>query len=179
MSTHHHYDQEYDFPEADPVFCLPPWTMDQIPAGEPKQSRRKRGKRSGLLLRLRRRAHRAPLPSILLANVQSLDNKVDEIRARVAFQRDIRYCNVLCFTETWLTRETLSESVQPAGFFTHPPTETIIFLVRGARGYALWLMRRGVIITPYRNSSPSVHLTYNSSQSNVNRINYQGNSIRL
>ena len=107
-STHHHYDQEYDFPEADPVFCPPPRTMDRIPASEPKQRRRKRGRRSGLLVRLRRRAHRAPLPSILLANVQSLDNKVDKIRARVAFQRDIRDCNILCFTETWLTRDTLS-----------------------------------------------------------------------
>ena len=86
-SPHHHYDQEYDFPEADPVFCLPPRTMDQIPAGDPKQRCSKRGKRSGLLVRRRRQAHRAPLPSILLANVQSLDNKVDEIRARVAFQR--------------------------------------------------------------------------------------------
>ena len=84
-----------------------------------KTTLRKRGKRGGLLVRLRRRAHRAPLPSILLANVQSLDNKVDEIRARVAFQRDIRDCNVLCFTETWLTGETLSEAVQPAGFSTH------------------------------------------------------------
>jgi hypothetical protein len=46
-STHHHYDQEYDSPEADPVFCLPPRTMDRIPAGDPKQRRRKRGKRSG------------------------------------------------------------------------------------------------------------------------------------
>ena len=36
-STHHHYDQEYDSPEADPVFCLPPRTMDRIPAGDPKQ----------------------------------------------------------------------------------------------------------------------------------------------
>ena len=31
-STHHHYDQECNFPEADPVFCLPPRTMDWIPA---------------------------------------------------------------------------------------------------------------------------------------------------
>ncbi|XP_055725405.1 uncharacterized protein LOC129815528 isoform X2 [Salvelinus fontinalis] len=72
--------------------------MDRNPAGEPKQRCRKRGRRSDLLIRLQRRAHRVPLPSILLANVQSLDNKVDEIRARVAFQRDIRDCNVLCFT---------------------------------------------------------------------------------
>uniref|UniRef100_A0A4W5LBY6 Calcium-transporting ATPase n=1 Tax=Hucho hucho TaxID=62062 RepID=A0A4W5LBY6_9TELE len=39
-------------------------------------------------------AHRAPLPSVLLANVQSLDNKEDEIRARVSFQRDIGDCNI-------------------------------------------------------------------------------------
>ena len=83
-STHHQHDQEYDFPGAGPVFCLPPRTTEWIPAGDPKKRLRKRGKRSGLLVRLRRRAHRAPLPSILLANVQSLDNKVDEIRARVA-----------------------------------------------------------------------------------------------
>uniref|UniRef100_A0A8K9UJX4 Endonuclease/exonuclease/phosphatase domain-containing protein n=1 Tax=Oncorhynchus mykiss TaxID=8022 RepID=A0A8K9UJX4_ONCMY len=51
--------------------------------------------------------------------VQSLDNKVDEIRSRLAFQRDIRDCNILCFPETWLTRDMLSESVQPPGFFTH------------------------------------------------------------
>ncbi|CDR18940.1 unnamed protein product [Oncorhynchus mykiss] len=118
-STHHQYDQEYDFREADPVFCLSPRTTEWIPAGDPKKRLRKRRKRSGLLVRLRRRAHRAPLPSMLLANVQSLDNKVDEIRARVAFQRDIRDCNVLCFTETWLTGETVSESVQPAGFSMH------------------------------------------------------------
>uniref|UniRef100_A0A8C7KC88 Transposase Tc1-like domain-containing protein n=1 Tax=Oncorhynchus kisutch TaxID=8019 RepID=A0A8C7KC88_ONCKI len=118
-STHHQYDQEYVFRDADPVFCLTNSTTEQILCSDPKKRLRKRGKRGGLLVRLRRRAHRAPLPSILLANVQSLDNKVDEIRARVAFQRDIRDCNVLCFTETWLTGETLSEVVQPTGFSTH------------------------------------------------------------
>lgn len=41
--------------------------------------------------------------------------------ARVAFQRDIRDCNILCFSETWLTRDTLSGSVQPPGFFTQRP----------------------------------------------------------
>jgi hypothetical protein len=118
-STHHHYNQEYDSPKVDPLFCPPPSTMDRIPAGESKQRRRKRGRRSVLLVRLRKQADHAPLPSIIHANVQSLDNKVDEIRARIAFQRDIRDCNVLFFTETWLTRDRLSGSVQPAGFFTH------------------------------------------------------------
>ena len=96
-STYQHHDREYDFPEAVPLFGPPPWTWDLIPEADTKQhGRRRRGRRSGLLVRLRRRAHHAPLLSILLANSLSLDNKV--------FQRDIRDCDILCFTETWLTR---------------------------------------------------------------------------
>ena len=87
MSTYQHYDQEYDFPKVDPLFAPPPRAFDLIPDVDPKQRRRGRGRRSGLLVRLRRRAHHPLLPSILLANIQSLDNKVDEIRASVAFQR--------------------------------------------------------------------------------------------
>ena len=36
MSTHQHYDQECDFPEADPLFGPPTRTMDRITAGDPK-----------------------------------------------------------------------------------------------------------------------------------------------
>ena len=43
------------------------------------------------------------LPSILLADVQFLDNNVDELRARMSFQRDTRDCNIFCFTESWLS----------------------------------------------------------------------------
>ena len=60
-----------------------------------------------------------PLPSILLANVQSLVNNVNKIRARVAFQRDIWNCNILSFTETRLAGDMLLESVQPMGFSVH------------------------------------------------------------
>ncbi len=45
---------------------------------------------AGIRDRLRNRAHSPPLPSILLANVQSLENKMDDLRARTSFQRDIR-----------------------------------------------------------------------------------------
>ena len=135
-------------------------TMERIPAGDPKQRRRRRGRRSGLLVRLLRRAHRAPLLSILLANIQSLDNKVDEIRARVAFQRDIRDCNVLCFTKHG-SLETRYRSRNSQLVSSHiAATEISIFLVRRRAGvYALWLTRCGVIITTYRNLSPFVHLT--------------------
>ena len=47
---------------------------------------RKRGRRGGVRQRLKRQGHRRiPLPSIFLANVQSLRNKVDELQAKVKF----------------------------------------------------------------------------------------------
>ncbi len=58
-----------------------------------------RGRRAGIRNRLRKRAHSPPLPSILLANVQSLENKMDDLRARISFQRDIRDCNIFCLTK--------------------------------------------------------------------------------
>ncbi len=54
--------------------------------------RRRRRKRAAVLVRLRRRAFRPPLPTILLANVQSLDNKLCELRARISYQRETRDC---------------------------------------------------------------------------------------
>ena len=98
MSTYQHHDQEYDLPEAD-TLSEPPRALELNPEVDPKQRCRRRGRRNGLLVRLRRRAHHPLHPSILLANVQSLDNKEDKIKARVALQRDIRDCNTLCLTE--------------------------------------------------------------------------------
>ncbi len=69
----------------------------------PRRRRKHHGRRAGIRNRLRKRAHSPPLPSILLATVQSLENKMDDLRARISFQRDIRDCNILCLTETWLT----------------------------------------------------------------------------
>ncbi|KAK1802485.1 hypothetical protein P4O66_022156, partial [Electrophorus voltai] len=80
--------------------------------------KRPRGKRAGVRNRLRARAHRATLPSILLANVQSLDNKLDNLRARIKFQMDIRDCNLLCFTESWLNPAVPNHAIQPAEFFS-------------------------------------------------------------
>ncbi|GAA6077246.1 uncharacterized protein LOC113651947 isoform X1 [Tachysurus ichikawai] len=54
----------------------------------PRKRRRKRGKRAGVLVRIRHRPLRPPLPTILLANVQSLDNKLCELRACISYQRE-------------------------------------------------------------------------------------------
>ena len=50
------------------------FTLDTREKTPPKET----GRRAGILVKLRKRQHRPPLPSILLANVQSLDNKLDE-----------------------------------------------------------------------------------------------------
>ncbi len=76
------------------------------------------GRRAGIRDRLRKRAHSPPLPSILLANVQSLENKMDDLRARISFQRDIRDCNILCLTETWLTPSVPDTAVTPSDNFS-------------------------------------------------------------
>jgi hypothetical protein len=54
-----------------------------------------------------------PLQSILLANVQSLGNKLDEVRSRISYQLDIKNCNILCFTESWLNDDM---DIQLAGY---------------------------------------------------------------
>ncbi len=75
------------------------------------------GKCAGIRNTLRERAHSPPLPSILLINVQSLVNKMDDLRARRSFQRDIRDCNILCLTETWLTPSVPDTTVTPSDNF--------------------------------------------------------------
>ncbi len=76
------------------------------------------GNSAGIRNRLRRRVHSPPLPSILLANVQSLENKMDDLRARISFQRDIRDCNIICLSETWLTPSVPDTAVTPSDNFS-------------------------------------------------------------
>ncbi len=58
----------------------------------PRKHYRKRGKRAGVLVRLWHCPLRPPLPIILLADVQSLDNKLCELRARISYQWETREC---------------------------------------------------------------------------------------
>lgn len=92
------------------------WLADIIRNGDnnkQQQRRKHRGRRAGVKQNLRTRAHRPPLPSVLLAIVQSLDNKMDDLRGRLKYQRDVRNCNILCFTETWLTPSIRYNAIQP------------------------------------------------------------------
>ncbi len=86
--------------------------------GHPRRRIKKRRGKRWDSQRLRKRAHSPPLPSILLANVQSLENKMDDLRARISFQRDIRDCNILCLSETWLTTSIPDTAVTPSDNFS-------------------------------------------------------------
>ncbi len=62
---------------------------------------RKRGKRARIRAKLTQLAPKAiPLSRLLLANVRSQENKMDEIRLRLTQQ--LRDCGIHIFTETWL-----------------------------------------------------------------------------
>ncbi len=92
----------------------------------PRRKKRswKRGKRAGVLVRLRRRAFQPPLPTILLANVQSLDNKLCELRARISYQRETRECCVICLTETWMSAMVPDSAIELTGFSVHRSDRT-------------------------------------------------------
>ncbi len=100
----------------------PSWPLEILRNAENKGHRRRnkkhRGNSARIRNRLRKRAHSPPLPSILLANVQSLENKMDDLRARISFQWDIRDCNIICLTETWLTPSVPDTAVTPSDNFS-------------------------------------------------------------
>lgn len=78
--------------------------------------KRKRGKRGGTRLKLRRRNAKVPLPTIILANVRSLKRKADELRANTRYLYEYREACILAFTETWLNNGVSDSEVCPEGF---------------------------------------------------------------
>ncbi len=84
-----------------------------------RERNRRRGKRGGVLVRLRCWADRPPLSSIRLGNIQSLDNKLCEPRAQISFQCEIRDCSIICLTETWMSRKVPDFAIEPTGFSVH------------------------------------------------------------
>ncbi len=56
--------------------------------------------------------HKPAIPTIVLANVRSLDNKLDYIRLLRSTQRTVRDCCVFVFTETWLNNSVPDCAIQ-------------------------------------------------------------------
>ncbi len=77
-----------------------------------RERKQKRGKRGGIRARLVANPHKPAIPTIVLANVRSLDNKLDYIRLLRSTQRTVRDCCVFVFTETWLNNSVPDCAIQ-------------------------------------------------------------------
>lgn len=64
----------------------------------------------------KQRLTRIPLPSVILGNVQSSKNKVDELQRNVHYQKHFKDCTNLAFTETWLTEHNQGTNLSNSGF---------------------------------------------------------------
>lgn len=53
---------------------------------------------------------------MLLENVQSLRNKLDELQGCVRFQKDFKNRGILAFTETWFNEQDLDTDLYIDGF---------------------------------------------------------------
>lgn len=83
-----------------------------IPSEIRASLKRKRGRQGGVRCRLRRRPYRPPLPSIILANVRSLRNKMDLLHAKCLMGSSFRRrVSLLCARHGWTA---LSQTVRLA-----------------------------------------------------------------
>ncbi|KAL0149199.1 hypothetical protein M9458_055433 [Cirrhinus mrigala] len=97
-------------------FCLLRWTEKRIwPRRKRCDRKQKRGKRGSASTRLKANPTRPALPSVLLANVRSLDNKLDYIKLQRANQWEMRDCCVFIFIETWLQENIANSAIQLDG----------------------------------------------------------------
>lgn len=124
---------------------------------------RKRGRRGGVRQLLKRQGlRRIPLPTIImLANVQSLRNKVDELQANVKFLEYKSAC-VLPITETWLKDYDPQSDLESDGFgkpfrLDRDPTVTGKSL---GGGLALYVNRNwcGIVIVRESLCAPDIEL---------------------
>uniref|UniRef100_A0A669DTM0 Reverse transcriptase domain-containing protein n=1 Tax=Oreochromis niloticus TaxID=8128 RepID=A0A669DTM0_ORENI len=96
-----------------PAAVLPADRLD-IPS---ELRKKRRGCRAGKERRRpRRRRYRPSLPSVIIGNVRSLPNKMDELTSLTWSQREYRQCSIMMLTESWLTPLTPDTSVTLPGF---------------------------------------------------------------
>ncbi len=85
--------------------------------GSKPRALRKWGRRGGVHQRLKRQGHRRiPLPSVILANTQSLHNKIDILQANVKFLREYKCACFITLTEMWLKQHDLQSDLDINGF---------------------------------------------------------------
>ena len=73
-------------------------------------------RKGGVRARLRRRPFKPPLPSIVMGNARSLNNKIDELAANTRYLSAYREAGIVCITETWLHDTHPDSCFEPDGF---------------------------------------------------------------
>ena len=79
--------------------AVPPHEQPDVPR---ELRRRRRGCRSGAVRHRRKTCYRPVLTSVIMGNVRSLPNKMDELTVLTWHQRNYRECSIMVLTETWL-----------------------------------------------------------------------------
>ena len=69
-----------------------PVERPEIPA---ELRRRRRGCRAGKMRREKKRRYKPCIPSVIMGNVRSLPNKMDELTALTRLQREYRECSIM------------------------------------------------------------------------------------
>ena len=80
--------------------------------------RKRRGCRAGVRQREKRWRFKPFLPTVVMGNVRSLANKIDELRVLTRSQKEYRECSIMCFTETWLHEHIPDCNASVHGFMT-------------------------------------------------------------
>ena len=101
---------------------------NQIPVICVKKRQRERGLAANCKL---------PLLTFLLANMQSLENQMYDLQSRLYYQPDIKNCNILCFTESWLNNDT--DNIELAGFSIHRQNREATSGKTRSRGVSLFV----------------------------------------
>ncbi len=84
-----------------------------------RRKRCERGKRGCIRARLRANPTRPALPTLMLSNVRSLENKLDLIQLSWSTQHEARDCCVFVFTETWLNDNIPDSAIQQHGLTSY------------------------------------------------------------
>ena len=99
-----------------------------------QQCGRRRGKRGGALVRLRKQKSRMPLPSIFLGNIRSPCYKIDAFCRLINIRKDFRDSSLFCFTETWLDPTVPESAIEPPGFALFRSDQDFKAVDKGKRG---------------------------------------------
>ncbi|KAI4894740.1 hypothetical protein NFI96_006104 [Prochilodus magdalenae] len=115
----------------DQLIALKPAGMDTRTANIPEELWRltHRGCRGGTKQRtgksrakrrrlMEKKGYKPRLPTLIMGNVRSLANKMDELTALAMSQKEYRQCSLMCFSETWLHQDIPDDNVSITGFQT-------------------------------------------------------------